>query len=927
VVPARILASATTLGALTLLAFAPDARAQAAFSRVSVATDGGLANGPSDGASISADGRYVAFSSGASNLVANDNNDSYDIFVRDRLLNITTRISVTSTGNERIGHSTAPDIGASGRFVVFLSTAPLVADDTQTCQAAPASALPACQDVYVHDRDTGTTTRASISSSGAQADADSYEPHISSDGRFVVFESLATTLAAGAVPGVRHAYLRDRQNNTTIRLQGFNALPQQPGEPEPRISDDGSTVTFSGFVAPQLLPITPDGTLPLCWHDNACPTTYYYRTSDGWMMMLSTFFPGVKSGEKLFADEAVFMSEDGNHIILKQVMLAATGSPPASDARFLSYKRTMGGTITGPWRSSGQLADIIGFSGDGRYHVWMGQGNGAGGAPHARVFHDHLASLDDVLTYAASNDSSFDPLAMSLSHDARFSAFMTRSPLDAADTNNAIDIYVMDRDADHDGMPSGWETRFGLLPADGTDAAGDPDGDGVSNLAEYQRGSHADKGFTRYLAEGAANVFFDTRLALVNPQDGPVDVAVRLLGANGNRETRLLTLAARSRSTITFTDYQETPGNDFATVVESKQPIVVDRTMTWGAGRYGAHAETSIEAPATSWYLAEGATHGSFDLFYLLLNASGVDATATVKYLRPSPLPPIVKTYSVPANGRKTIWVDAEEPDLAETDVSAAITSDQPIVVERAMYSSIGGVAFAAGHGGAGVTAPSRVWYFAEGATGNFFDLYLLIANPGPADAAVSVLYLLPDGRAVTRLHEVGAESRKTITVDDEAPELANTPVAIDVGTGTGGEPIIAERAMWWPSPNWYEAHLAAGTNTSGTRWGLADGEIGSQAGEVHETYILIANLGGDGMATVTLLVEGGEPVVTQIPLKAQSRTNVPVSGLFPAGANVRFGAVIESDGVPIVVERAMYTSAGGVTWTAGTAAVATKLQ
>ena len=133
---------------------------------------------------------------------------------------------------------------------------------------------------------------------------------------------------------------------------------------------------------------------------------------------------------------------------------------------------------------------------------------------------------------------------------------------------------------------------------------------------------------------------------------------------------------------------------------------------------------------------------------------------------------------------------------------------------------------------------------------------------------------------------------------------------------------------MWWPSPNWYEAHLAAGTTTTGTRWALADGEIGSAGGEAQETYILIANTGTqEGSATVTLLVEGGDPIVTQIPLPPQSRTNVPVSGLFPAGANAKFGALIESNGVPIVVERAMYTSAGGVTWTAGTAAIATKLQ
>jgi hypothetical protein len=313
-------------------------------------------------------------------------------------------------------------------------------------------------------------------------------------------------------------------------------------------------------------------------------------------------------------------------------------------------------------------------------------------------------------------------------------------------------------------------------------------------------------------------------------------------------------------------------------------------------------------------------------LFYLLLNATGTEATATVKYLRPNPLPPIAKTYAVPANGRKTIYVDQEGAELAETDVSAVITSDQPIVVERAMYSSLGGVPFAAGHGGAGVTAPALEWFLAEGATGTFFDMYLLLANPGTSAAAVAVTYLLPDGN-VTKTYDVAPASRKTISVDDESALLANTPVSMVV-TSTNGQPIIAERAMWWPSPNWYEAHLAAGTTTTGTRWALADGEIGGTAEDVSETYILIANTGGsDGSATVTLLVEGGAPIVTQVPLKAQSRTNVPISGLFPAGTNARFGAIIESDGVPIVVERAMYTSSGGVTWTAGTAAVATKLQ
>ena len=86
-------------------------------------------------------------------------------------------------------------------------------------------------------------------------------------------------------------------------------------------------------------------------------------------------------------------------------------------------------------------------------------------------------------------------------------------------------------------------------------------------------------------------------------------------------------------------------------------------------------------------------------------------------------------------------------PELAATDVSAVIESlnGLPIIVERAMYSSAAGV-FAAGHDSAGVTAPATEWFFAEGATGGFFDLFLLFANPNATDAAaVQATYLLPE--------------------------------------------------------------------------------------------------------------------------------------------------------------------------------------
>ena len=113
-------------------------------------------------------------------------------------------------------------------------------------------------------------------------------------------------------------------------------------------------------------------------------------------------------------------------------------------------------------------------------------------------------------------------------------------------------VYVYDRDSgDGDGMPSAWETTFGLNPGNLTDAAADADLDGVTNLQEYLRGTHptAVASATRYFAEGAANAFFTTRLAAVNPGDNAAAVVFRFLGSSGETSSLIRTIAPRSRIT------------------------------------------------------------------------------------------------------------------------------------------------------------------------------------------------------------------------------------------------------------------------------------------------------------------------------------------------------------------------------------------
>jgi hypothetical protein len=487
-------------------------------------------------------------------------------------------------------------------------------------------------------------------------------------------------------------------------------------------------------------------------------------------------------------------------------------------------------------------------------------------------------------------------------------------------------------DADADGLLDSWESQVGLLPASAAGdegASGDPDHDGPTNLQEYQEGTHPRGFFTRYFAEGATSSFFDTSIALLNvSQTSTAHVVLRFQRADGSNISHWVSISAHTRMTVRVKDVSGMATAEFSSVIESDQVIVADRTMTWEGTGYGSHAEGSIAAPATTWYLAEGATHSGFDLFYLIQNANDQSAHVHVRYLFPFGSP-IEKNYVVAARSRFNLWVDVDDPRLANTDVSAVVTSNLPTIVERAMYKSRDVMLFDAGHEGAGITSPATEWFLAEGATGNFFDLFVLISNPGDTPAAITATFLLPDGTSIVKSGTVAPRSRFSLWVDTLDPRLADTAVSTII-TATNGVPIIVERTMWWPGPTaatWAEAHNAAGLTTLGRRWALAEGQVGGS--RAVETYILIANLGAADTARVTLYYEDGTSDAKDIPLPASSRTNVPVASEFPSAVGRRFGALVEALGADpqIAVERAMYSNAAGVEWAAGTSAAATKLQ
>ena len=184
--------------------------------RASVSSAGAQGNNQSFTARLSADGRYVAFASQATNFaVGTDTNGVAHIFVRDRVTGVTTRLSVTNGGAQANGGSSNPAISADGRFVAFQSAATtLVASDTN-----------GADDIFVHDRPPARR-RGLASRCGGSGQRSHHRTIISGDGRYVAFQSLAANLVSNDTNGVEDVFVHDRATGTTTRVSVSSAGEQ-----------------------------------------------------------------------------------------------------------------------------------------------------------------------------------------------------------------------------------------------------------------------------------------------------------------------------------------------------------------------------------------------------------------------------------------------------------------------------------------------------------------------------------------------------------------------------------------------------------------------------------------------------------------------------------------------------------------------------
>ena len=267
-------------------------RESSEVSRVSIASDGTQGNKGSTHPAISAEGRYVAFYSSATNLVAGDTNVYLDIFVYDRESGETSRVSIASNGMQGNGNSYSPSISSNGRYVTFESYASnLVTGDTN-----------GVRDIFLHDRESGETNRISITTDGMQGNSSSYNSAISADGLYVAFESDASNLVTGDTNGVSDIFVHNRESGETSRISvDSNGIQGNDLSSYPGISATGRYVAFGSF-ATNLVTGDTNGTWDVFVHDRESgETSLVSLNSNGTQGNDRSIYPAISSSGRYVA--------------------------------------------------------------------------------------------------------------------------------------------------------------------------------------------------------------------------------------------------------------------------------------------------------------------------------------------------------------------------------------------------------------------------------------------------------------------------------------------------------------------------------------------------------------------------------------------------------------------------------------------------
>jgi hypothetical protein len=473
-------------------------------------------------------------------------------------------------------------------------------------------------------------------------------------------------------------------------------------------------------------------------------------------------------------------------------------------------------------------------------------------------------------------------------------------------TSAAVDIRPA-VDGDADGMPDAWEAQFGLLYDPNMGGAGDdPDRDGVGNLEEFRRGTNPRARYTRYFAEwssgdrapGLEQCFVSAALK----RDEAGAMWYTLIGDGGRRLEGQHSVNNNSSIICPLDRAQHPADRVVAVVVESEQPMVVERIAVTRDPFEIPFGSIGAATPSSRWMFADGGADGELDTFYLAFNPGPDPVEATFTYRTPAGAIARRRTSVLPPGVRTTTWVNVDDAPLGRTEAWLDIAATSPILVERAWRFDPPGRTVTQQSAAPGTDDASTRWFFPEVDGAAPFDTTIVLANPADREAVLDVNLLFTDAEA-RRAGQVRVPAGGRITLPARAI-LPGTRASVEIVSANGvrvaGERTLRGRDERGP---WRVAEV--GLRAPGPLWTLPS-TVG--AGELVVTNVspFPARVELHFYASYSY----GSDLVKVVDVPARRRVVLPAGGLDTLRVTSQ---PTEGGTADIVVEAERYTAVGGV--------------
>jgi Tol biopolymer transport system component len=697
--------------------------------RLASATAAGApGNHDSEFPNVSADGRYVAFDSHATNLVTPATN-GLQVFRKDIMTGEIRLASSDAAGTQGNGLNERPCISSDGRYVAFFAfSTNLVTPATSFC------------DVFCKDLATGEIRLVSADAAGVEGNSASSWPSISDDGRYVAFESQATNLVPGGTTGTQ--IFRKDLATGEIRLASSDAAGTRGNalSTEASITADGRYVAFTSQATNLVTPAT---------------------------MGYQVFRKDLATGEvNLCSADA--LGAQGNAL--------SQGASISSDGRYVAFESTSTNLLT-PATTLQQV-----FRKELR-------------APHCFYFAEGYTG-------------------------AGFQEYLCLG--NPYGNRNSVDVTYLYKDGttkeETYNLPGNSRSTINVNAAAGANAevslkceSGSPFIAERPMYFDYQgrwTGGHDAVGATStstswYFAEGYTGAGFDEWICVLNPGDVPAGLTFRFqTQEEGEKVIEGFSVGPHTRQTFKANDLLAGGSYQTSLKLESDHPVVAERPMYFdysGTGGYnwtGGSCVMGAPLLASSYYFAEGTTRAGFEEWLTIQNPNPATINVHAVYYLGAGAP-VERDYPVPAGRRSTVLVNSDSVGVGtEKDVSVLLTSPSPFLAERPTYFDYQGLeswGWTGGHCVIGATSPASEWFFAEGYTGQYFEEWLCIQNPNAADAAITITYYPEAGAPIVRNHNVAANSRFTVPVNIDAGDNLSISAKL-----TSTQPVIVERPMYF---------------------------------------------------------------------------------------------------------------------------------